>query len=261
MWPRSAIEEAKGGTLDQIRPEDIMVCQVKPWCCNRESEIFRTQEQCTRRRQGAEGAEGGVRIAPWRGMSSDAKSGCNVRLTLRPDSRLTFGALGAPDAQGAPGAKYYFCWWTPAARGHVVPGWAYAPPVPLSSSITRYSAPQATPSITTLRDRGSSPAGESSTPHYVHIWLNTPSRRNIATGVEVAEVIRVKAFILSYTLFVNQLPGPVTLMSQVHRAWLQALDHISNAGNMEPSEENIKIVSGRRCKGTLGVVLILKDTQ
>ena len=67
------------------------------------------QEQNTRRCQGAEGAEVRVRIAPGRGTSSDAKSGRNVRLTLHPDSRLTFGALGAPDAQGAPGAKYYFC--------------------------------------------------------------------------------------------------------------------------------------------------------
>ena len=90
-------------------PDGIVLCQVKPSCSNRESEVFRMQEQCTRRRQGAEGAEAGVRIAPWRGTSSDAKSGRNVRSTLRPDSRLTFGALGAPDAQGAPGSKYYFC--------------------------------------------------------------------------------------------------------------------------------------------------------
>ena len=67
------------------------------------------QEQCTRRRQGTEGAEASVRIKPWRGTSSDAKSGRKVRSTLRPDSRLTFCALGALDAQGAPGAKHYFC--------------------------------------------------------------------------------------------------------------------------------------------------------
>ena len=84
--------------------------QAKPWRSNLESEVFRTQEQCTRRHQGAEGVEASVRIAPWRGTPSDAKSGRNVRSTLRPDSRLTFCALGAPDAQGAPDAKYYFCW-------------------------------------------------------------------------------------------------------------------------------------------------------
>jgi len=50
-----------------------------------------------------------VRIASGRGTSGDAKSGRNVRSTLRPDSRLTLCALGAPDAWGAPGAEYYFC--------------------------------------------------------------------------------------------------------------------------------------------------------
>ena len=49
-----------------------------------------------------------VRIASGRGTSGDAKSGRNVRSTLRPDSRLTLCALGAPDAGGAPGAEYYF---------------------------------------------------------------------------------------------------------------------------------------------------------
>ena len=77
----------------------------------------------------------------------------------------------------------------------------------------------------------------------------------------MAVVTRAKALILWYILFVNPLPGPVTLTSQVHRAWLEALDHISNAENMKASEENIKIVSGRKYKGTSGVVLILKDTQ
>ena len=62
--------------------------------------------------------------------------------------------------------------WTPAARGRVIPSRAYAPPVLLSSSVVRYSAPLATHRATTSRDRSSSPAGESSTPHYEHIWLN-----------------------------------------------------------------------------------------
>ena len=43
----------------------------------------------------SEGTEASVRIGPWRGTSSDTKSGCNVRSTLRPDSRLFFCALGA----------------------------------------------------------------------------------------------------------------------------------------------------------------------
>ena len=106
-----------------------------------------------------------------------------------------------------------------------------------------------------------SPAGESSTPHHEDIWLNTPSRRNTGTGVEAAVLTRVKALIPWYTLYVNPLPGPVTLTSQVHCAWLEGLDNISDAENMEASEENIKIVSGRKYKGNSGVVLIRKDTQ
>ena len=34
-------------------PDGIVLRQVKPWCSNQESEVFRTQEQCTRRRQDA----------------------------------------------------------------------------------------------------------------------------------------------------------------------------------------------------------------
>ena len=143
----------------------------------------------------------------------------------------------------------------------MVPGRVYAPPVPLSSSVARYSTPLATHSANTSGDRSSSPAGESSTPHHEDIWLNTLSRRNTAKGVEAAVVTPAKALILWYTLFVNPLPAPVTLTSQVHSAWLEALDHISNAENMEASEENIKIVSGRRYNETWGVVLFLKDTQ
>ena len=130
-----------------------------------------------------------------------------------------------------------------------MPGRAYTPQVLLSSSVARYLSPLATYSVTTLGERGSSPAGGSSTPHNEHLLVNTPSRRNTATGVEAAVVTRAKALILWYTLFVDPLPGPVTLTSQVHPAWLEALDHISDAEDMEASEENIKIVSGQRYTG------------
>ena len=142
-----------------------------------------------------------------------------------------------------------------------MPGRAYAPPAPLSSSVARYLALLATHSTTMSRDRSSSPACESSTPHQEDIWLNTPSRRNTAAGAVAAVVTRAKALILWYTLFVNPLPGPVTLTSQVHRAWLEPLDHISNAENKEVSEGNIEIVRERKYKGMSGVVLIQKDTQ
>jgi len=57
--------------------------------------------------------------------------------------------------------------------------------------------------------------------------------------------VRAKTLILWYTLFVNPLPAPAVLMSEVHRVWLKALEDISDAGNIEPSVASIKIVSGR----------------
>jgi len=83
-----------------------------------------------------------------------------------------------------------------------------------------------------------------STPHSEDIWLGTQSRRNRARGVEAAVVTRAKALILWYTLFVDPLPGPITLKSEVHGAWLKPLDYIADARNIEVSEENIKILSG-----------------
>jgi len=118
-----------------------------------------------------------------------------------------------------------------------------------SSSVAQYSSPLVTHSATTSGVRSSSPAGESSTPHSEDIWPGTQSLRNTARGVEAAVVTRAKALILWYTLFVDLLPGPITLTSEVHGAWLNVLDYIADAGNMEASEENIKIVSGHRYTG------------
>jgi len=61
-----------------------------------------------------------------------------------------------------------------------------------------------------------------------------------AEGVVVA---RAKGLILLYALFDEPLPGPVALTTQVHGVWLQALNQISYAGNMEASEESVKLVS------------------
>ena len=140
---------------------------------------------------------------------------------------------------------------TAAARGHVVPGRVYTPQVLLSSSVARYLFPLATNGVTTSGERSYCPARASSTLHNEHILLNTPSRRNTATGVEAAVITRAKALILWYTLFVDPLSGPVTLTSQVHRAWLEALDHIFDTGDMEASEESIKIVIGHRYTGMM----------
>jgi len=136
-----------------------------------------------------------------------------------------------------------------AARGRIMHIRAYTPPVLPSSSVARYSSPLATHSATTSGVTSSSPAGESNTPHSEDIWPGTQSQRNTARGVEAALVIRAKALILWYTLFVDPLPGPITWTSEIHGAWRKALDYIADARNMEASEENIKILSGHRYTG------------
>lgn len=131
----------------------------------------------------------------------------------------------------------------PAARRRIIRGSAYTAPALTSSSVVRYSSPQPTQSATMSGVRSSSPPGDMTTRHE-HIWPDTNSRRNMATGAEAAVITRAKAHILRYTLFVDPLPGPVTLTSEVHRVWLQALNDISDAGNIEASPESIKLVSG-----------------
>ena len=44
--------------------------------------------------------------------------------------------------------------------------------------------------------------------------------------------MQAKALILCYALFVDPLPGPITLMSEVPGALLKGLNYIANAGNM-----------------------------
>ena len=49
--------------------------------------------------------------------------------------------------------------------------------------------------------------------------------------------------ILRCTLFDDPLLNAVTLKSQVYMLWGKTLDEISDAGNIEPSEEGVKQVS------------------
>jgi len=51
------------------------------------------------------------------------------------------------------------------------------------------------------------------------------------------------AVMLQYTLFDNPLPLPVALTSQIETVWGKALATISDAGNIEPSEESVTQVS------------------
>ena len=63
------------------------------------------------------------------------------------------------------------------------------------------------------------------------------------TGPEGAILELAMTPMLRYTLFDNPLPNAVTLTSQVYILWGKALYEISDAGNIEPSEESVKQVS------------------
>jgi len=54
-----------------------------------------------------------------------------------------------------------------------------------------------------------------------------------------------KDLLLEYTLYVNALPNPVALTSEVHIVWSLAQDAIADARNIEPSLKRIGIVSQR----------------
>jgi len=76
---------------------------------------------------------------------------------------------------------------------------------------------------------------------------DTNSWQNTATGAAAAVIVRAKTLVLWYTLFVNPLPAPAVLMSEVHRIWLKAPENsdVSDAVNIEPLVAGIQILSGR----------------
>jgi len=104
----------------------------------------------------------------------------------------------------------------PAARVTITRGRVLSPATFPSSSVARYSSPLGVPSTTTSSIRSLSPPGEPSTRgtvsdrHVINPW------RNMVTGVE-GEILGVaKNLMLPYTLYVNPLPNPVALTSEVH---------------------------------------------
>jgi len=65
------------------------------------------------------------------------------------------------------------------------------------------------------------------------------------TGVE-GEILGVaKDLMIQYSPYVNPLPNPVPLTSEVHSVWSRAQDEIADAGCIEPSSKSIDIVSQR----------------
>jgi len=60
------------------------------------------------------------------------------------------------------------------------------------------------------------------------------------------QILRVaKDLMLQSTVYVNALPNPVALTSEVHCVWSRAQDEIADAGNIEPLSKSIDIVSPR----------------
>jgi len=134
---------------------------------------------------------------------------------------------------------------TPAACVTITPSILLSTATFPSSSVVRYSSPLGVPSTTTSGIRSSSPPGEPSTRGTVSVRHVINSRRNTVTGVE-GEILGVaKDFMLQYTLYVNPLPNPLALTSQVHSVWSRAQDEIPDAGNIEPSSKSIDIVCQR----------------
>jgi len=134
---------------------------------------------------------------------------------------------------------------TPTAHVTITPGRPLSPATFPSSSVARYSSPLGVPITTTSGIRSSSPPGEPSTGGTVSVSHVINSRRNTVTGV-VGEILGVaKDLTLQYTLYVNPLPNPVALTSEVHSVWSRAQDEIADAGNIKPSSKSIAIVRHR----------------
>jgi len=133
----------------------------------------------------------------------------------------------------------------PAARVNITPCRPLSPATFPSSSVERYSCPLGVPSTTMSGIRSSSPPGEPSTTGTVSVRHVINSPRNTVTGVEGEIPGVAKDLMLHYTLYVNPLPNPVALTSEVHSVYSRAQDEIADAGNIYPLSKRIDIVSQR----------------
>jgi len=104
----------------------------------------------------------------------------------------------------------------------ITPGRLLSPATFPSSSIAWYSSQLGVPGTTTSGIRSSSPPGEPSSRGTVSVRHVIYSRRNTVTGVEVEILGVAKDLMLQYTLYVNPLPNPVALTSEVHSVWSRA---------------------------------------
>jgi len=131
---------------------------------------------------------------------------------------------------------------TAANRGRIIRGRAYSPLTFLLSSVG-YSCPLASHSGTTSGVRSSCPVGEPGIPRPGRPRPATDSRRNTVTRAVGTILEQAMGLLLRYTLFDNPLPNPVALTSQIYTVWGKALETISDAGNIKPSQESVKQLS------------------
>jgi len=104
----------------------------------------------------------------------------------------------------------------PTARLTITPGRPLSPATFPSSSVVRFSSPLGVPSTTTSGIRSLSPPGEATTRGTVCVQHVINLQRNTVTGVE-GEILGIaKDLMLQYTFYVNPLPNPVALTSEVH---------------------------------------------
>ncbi|PUU79715.1 hypothetical protein B9Z19DRAFT_1124812 [Tuber borchii] len=99
--------------------------------------------------------------------------------------------------------------------------------------------------ITTSGVSNSSPRSEPGIPSYGRIGPAIDSQRNTVIWAEGAILGKAKALMLRYTRFDNPLPNAVALTSQVYTVWSKVQDTISDAGYIDPSEENLNLLRGK----------------
>ena len=119
------------------------------------------------------------------------------------------------------------------------------PPMFWSSSVGLYLSSLALPSDTASGIRSSSQTrGDPSTPRPGRIPRGINSLRNTVTGIEGEIVGMGKYLMIRYACFEEPLADPAALTAEVNRVCNHAQDEIAHAGNIEPSEKALDIVSG-----------------
>jgi len=110
--------------------------------------------------------------------------------------------------------------WTPAARVTITCGRPLSPATFSSLCVGRCLSPHSVPSTTRSGIRSSSRPGEQSTRGTLSLQHVIVSRQNTVTGME-GEILGVaKDVIVRDTLYVNPLPNPVALTSEVQIVWV-----------------------------------------